>query len=130
MCPRSQQGRTEPRQKPWVPTARPHTPPASLGSCLRGERHEAAGRVEDVERAAGLGVPGYPGDILGEAANRHLEQGPENSGERSGLEKAAPETSQEEEARLLRDKQRELLITCLWAGCDLQTADIRLFGGF
>lgn len=86
--------------------------------------------MEDVERAAGLKVPGYPGDILGEAANRHLEQGPENSGERSGLEKAAPETSQEEEARLLRDKQRELSITRLWAGCDLQTADIRLFGGF
>lgn len=86
--------------------------------------------MEDVERAAGLGVPGSPGDILGEAANRHLEQGPENSGERSRLEKAAPETSQEEEARLLRDTQRELSITCLWAGCDLQMADIRLFGGF
>ena len=86
--------------------------------------------MEDVKRAAGLGVPGYPGGILGEATNRHLEQGPENSGERSGLEKAAPETSQEEEARLLRDKWRELSITRLWAGCDLQTAEIQLFGGF
>lgn len=94
-CPRSQQGGVEPRQKPQVPTARPHTPPASLGSCLRGERHEVAGRVEDVKRAAGLGVPGYPGGILGEAANRHLEQGPESPGERSGLEKAAPEIPQE-----------------------------------
>lgn len=75
-------------------------------------------------------MPGYPGGILGEATNRHLEQGPENSGERSGLEKAAPETSQEEEARLLRDKRRELSITRLWAGCDLQTAEIQLFGGF
>lgn len=63
-CPRSQQGGVEPRQKPQVPTARPHTPPASLGSCLRGERHEVAGRVEDVKRTAGLGVPGYPGGIL------------------------------------------------------------------
>ena len=44
-------------------------------------------------------MPGYPGGILGEATNRHLEQGPENSGERSGLEKAAPETSQEEIAK-------------------------------
>lgn len=46
-------------------------------------------------------VPGCPRGILGEVTSRHLEKGPENLGERSGLEEVVPETSEEEETSLL-----------------------------
>lgn len=45
-------------------------------------------------------VPGCPRGILGEATSRHLEKGPENLGERSGLEEEVPETSEREETSL------------------------------
>lgn len=45
-------------------------------------------------------VPGCPRGILGEATSRHLEKGPENLGERSGLEEKVPETSKGEETSL------------------------------
>ena len=90
---------------------------------MRGERHEVAGRVEDVKRAAGLGCQGIPGASW-ERRPTGIWSRDQRTRERSGLEKAAPETSQEEEARLLRDKRRELSVTHLWAGCDLQTAEI------
>lgn len=50
-------------------------------------------------------VPGHPRGILGEATSRHLQKGPENSEERSGLEEAAPETSEEGRPAFLRDEQ-------------------------
>lgn len=54
-------------------------------------------------------VPGRPRGILGEAASRRLEKGPENSGEKSGLEEAAPETFKEEETSLLRGEWRVIV---------------------
>lgn len=45
-------------------------------------------------------MPGHPRDVLG-MNQQALEMGPENSGEKTGLEEAASEASKEEEASLL-----------------------------
>lgn len=75
----------------------------TLGSCLRGTGLLAKQKMW--RKQQGLEVPGHPRGMVTEAASRHLEKGPEDSGERSGLEEAAPDTSEEEEAGFLRDKQ-------------------------
>lgn len=45
-------------------------------------------------------APECPRDIFGEVTSRYLEMGPENLGDRSGLEEVVPETSEEEETSL------------------------------
>lgn len=54
----------------------------ALGSCLGEESHKGVGRVENVERAPGMGGARVSGGILGEATCMRLGKGPENSGER------------------------------------------------
>ena len=75
-------------------------------------------------------VPGHPGGILGEATSRHLEKGPENSGERSGLKRQPLEAPRKRRPAFLGTSGGQLSMTCLWAGCDLQTAEVRLFSSF
>lgn len=72
----------------------------ALGSRLGDERRGAVGRVEMWKEQQVQAVTGCPRGILGEATSRHLEKGPENLGERSGLEEEVPETSEGEETNL------------------------------